>query len=146
MLNKSTEAAIAAMSLLAERFDGCESLVRAEEIAEKRRLQRPFVAKLLTQLSQAGLTKGTPGRRGGYCLGRSPEEITLADIAACFERREPTLPCPFGMHHCGNGPNCPLHDDIVDLKERTDTFLKKTTLAVFASAHPQADDAPPDSA
>ena len=131
MLHKSTEAAIAAMSLLAEVYDAGERTLTAAEIAEQRSLQKPFVAKLLVGLSQAGLIRGTPGRHGGYRLARPPEQIALADIAACFERRAPLEMCPFGQGHCGHGKPCPLHKDILRLRKDVERFLGKTTLAVF---------------
>jgi Rrf2 family protein len=131
MINKSTETAIAAMSLLAEEYAGGRRTLKAAEIAERRCLRPPFVAKLLTQLSQAGLIKGTPGRNGGYALARAPKRIRLSDIADCFERRGPLVACPFGPQHCGGESKCPLHDEIVRLREELRTFLHQTTLDVF---------------
>ena len=131
MFNKSTEAAIAAMSMLARHYDEGKTLVTASQIAEERNLQRPFVAKLLTQLSLMRLINGMPGRNGGYWLARRPSEISLKDIANCFERKEASVPCPFGPGYCGDGPVCPLHDSITALQEQIDAFLHDTTLDVF---------------
>ena len=132
MLNKSTEAAIAAMSRLAQAYCENDLALTAAQIAEARELQKPFVAKLLTVLSQQGLIKGTPGPRGGYRLAREPSEITLPQITQCFERAEHPLQCPFGPNYCGgDGPHCPLHDDLLRLRDDRDAFLANTTLAVF---------------
>jgi Rrf2 family protein len=132
MLTKSTEAAIAAMSRLAQSHCGSEPPLTASQIAQDRNLQRPFVAKLLTTLSQQGLIKGTPGPHGGYRLAREPSKISLLDIARCFERAEYPLQCPFGPQYCGgDGPHCPMHDDLSRLREERDRFLSETTLAVF---------------
>lgn len=132
MLNKSTEAAIAAMSRLAEAYCRDEPPLTATQIAESRDLQRPFVAKLLTVLSLQGLIKGTPGPRGGYRLARTPSEITLFQIMECFERTERPLQCPFGPNFCsGEGPHCPLHEDLLRLRDDRDSFLGETTLEVF---------------
>ncbi len=131
MINKSTEAAIAAMSLLAEEYCRGNKPLRSAEIAGRRCLQGPFIAKVLTQLSQAGLLKGTRGPHGGYALAKSPKMIRLSDIAACFEHKAPLDICPFGPHHCGNGPKCPLHDDIVRIQNDLSSFLERTTLDVF---------------
>jgi Rrf2 family protein len=132
MLNKSTEAAIAAMSRLAQAQCQGEPPLTATQIAEARNLQRPFVAKLLTVLSQQGLIRGTPGPNGGYRLARERSEISLLQIAQCFERPEHPLQCPFGPGYCGGeGPHCPLHDDLKRLQDDRDAFLRDTTLAVF---------------
>lgn len=137
MINKSTEAAIAAMSLLAEVYDGGATTLKAAAIADRRKLQRPFVAKLLTQLAQAGLVRGTPGRHGGYALAKPPDRIRLIDIADCFERRGPLQICPFGPEYCGSGPHCPLHDEISRLRDEMCGFLASTTLDVFRTQAPQ---------
>ena len=119
------------MSLLAEVYDDEGCTLMAAEIAERRNLQKPFVAKLLVGLSQAGLIRGTPGRHGGYRLALPPVKITLSDIAACFERRAPLEMCPLGQEHCGHNNPCPLHQDILRLRQDVERFLGKTTLAVF---------------
>ena len=47
MYGKQTETAIAAMSRLAEVYDGGKTRLSAAEIAADRNLQRPFVGKIL---------------------------------------------------------------------------------------------------
>jgi Rrf2 family protein len=132
MLNKSTEAAIAALSRLAEVHGQEGPGLTAAEIAGARNLSRPFVAKVLTILSGRGLVRGSPGRRGGYVLTRPPAEITLLDIAACFERLDRPTPCPFGPGHCGRREPCPLHERFATLATGMRAILSDTTLAVFA--------------
>lgn len=130
---KTTQAAIAAMSRLAEVYDDAQTRVSSTDIAEKRRLSRPLVAKLLTVLSRAGLVVGSTGPGGGYALGRPPKQITLFDIAEVFERTEDQLMCPFGPAWCGNGTPCPLHDELTALNNRVIEFLQETTLDVFTA-------------
>ena len=119
------------MSLLAERFNGGSNRLSSEDVARARDLPQPLVAKLLTTLSAAGLVNGTRGPGGGYWLARSPETISLADIAARFERENEGILCPFGPNWCGNGEPCPLHDQIVGFNEQWDAYLRDTTLGVF---------------
>ncbi|MHB1157887.1 MAG: RrF2 family transcriptional regulator [Phycisphaerales bacterium] len=128
---KTTQAAISAMSRLAEVYDDAQTRLSSTDIAEKRRLSRPLVAKLLTVLSRAGLVVGSTGPGGGYALGRPPKQITLFDIAEVFERTEDQLMCPFGPTWCGNGAPCPLHDQLTALNNRVVEFLQGTTLDVF---------------
>lgn len=109
----------------------------SSEIAEKRNLPRPIVAKILTSLSHGGLIKGTPGPGGGYWLARPPTSITLWDVAVIFERVDPEIMCPLGPGWCGNGPRCPLHDSIVELKATTEAFLKAHDFGQFTSPLPE---------
>ncbi|MCA9291956.1 MAG: Rrf2 family transcriptional regulator, partial [Phycisphaerales bacterium] len=80
MYGKATETAIAAMTRLAEVYDAGKTLLSAAEIAESRGLQRPFVGKVLTSLSQAGLVRGSRGPGGGFTLAKPPKRIRIYDI------------------------------------------------------------------
>lgn len=136
---KVAQAAVAAMSLLAEHYaaDGGKRL-NSREIAERRKLSQAIVGKVLTTLSQVGLVIGAPGPGGGYTLARPPQQITLRDVIAPFDRLDSIIACPFGEGWCGNGPQCPLHTQLENLRQQIATFLEQTTLARF-----QQEAAPP---
>ncbi len=128
---KSTQNAIAAMSRLSEAYEDGGRL-SSNDIAQSRDLSRTLIAKLLTQLSQAGLVSGATGPGGGYTLAKSPAEISLYDIAEVFERVGDKLTCPFGPNWCGTGETCPLHDKITQLDMEFENFLKATTFDLFS--------------
>lgn len=131
MYGKATETAIAAMSRLAEIHNAGGPRVPAGDIADNRKLQRPFVAKVLTTLSQAGLVVGSRGPGGGFALARPPEEIKLYDVYRLFEREDVGDVCPFGGEVCGSGDPCALHDKLVRVKDAVDDLLHQTTFAEF---------------
>lgn len=131
MYGKQTETAIAAMSRLAEMYDDSHSRHSATEIADARGLQRPFVAKILTILSQAGLVDGSRGPGGGYSLAMPPKKITLFEVFKLFEREDQNDDCPFGGGVCGVGDPCPIHDKLVQLKDSLDDVMKNTTFEDF---------------
>ena len=102
MYGKQTETAIAAVSYLAALWEGPTTRrVSAADIADGRGLQRPFVAKLLSSLSQAGIVSGSPGPGGGYALAKDPREICLRDVWAIFERPESSRVGFVGSEICG---------------------------------------------
>lgn len=135
MYGKQTETAIAAMSRLAEVFDDGWTKLSATDIAETRGLQRPFVAKILTVLSRAGLVNGSPGPGGGYCLKRHPKDTSLFEVFRLFERETEGDDCPFGGGVCGAGEPCALHDKLVELKDSLDKVLLNTTFEDFRVAY-----------
>ena len=57
----------------------------ATELAERTRLSRPTVSKVLKGLQRAGMVISSRGAQGGYRLARSPEKITAAQILDVFE-------------------------------------------------------------
>lgn len=134
MYGKATETAIAAMSRLAEVWDAGKTRLSADEIARDRKLQRPFVAKVLTTLSQARLVVGSRGPGGGFALAREPKRIKLIDVFRLFEREDDSINCPFGGGTCGVGEPCPLHHKLVGVQEAVANVLHHTTFDVFERA------------
>ena len=135
MYGKATQTAIAALSRLAEVYDGGETRLSAVEIAESRGLQKAFVGKVLSTLSQAGLISGTRGPGGGFTFAKPPEEVTLYDVYTLFEREDESDHCPFGGGVCGAGDKCPLHDRLVEVQAATDRMLHETTFDTFRVAY-----------
>jgi Rrf2 family protein len=133
---KTTRNAIAAMSRLAELYDGdAVCLASSREIAESRNLPVPLVGKILTDLSRGGLVTGSPGPGGGYQLAKPPSEISLKDVVVLFER-ETDKPCPFGPGWCGNKEPCPLHESLSVMMSDFDHYLITTTFAAFMNREP----------
>ena len=104
---KTAQNAISAMSYLAEVYDGGETKLSSLDIATRRKLPKPLVAKILVVLSQAELVDGTRGPGGGYWLAKNPKQISLSDVVSQFEKPGDSLQCPFGPGGCGKGDPCP---------------------------------------
>ena len=126
MYGKQTETAIAAVSFLAEIWQGPRTRrVSAADIADARGLQRPFVAKLLSALSQVGIVSGSPGPGGGYALAKDPAEIRLRDVWLVFERPETHQVLPFFEQTCPS--SSVLRGRIDDVKKSINSLLDETT-------------------
>lgn len=130
-IGKLAQQAIAAASYLAERYDETATRISAREIADARELPRPVVAKVLAQLSMHGITTGSTGPSGGYRLARPPDEISLHEIVAVFERPDVRPMCPFGPNWCGSGPPCPMHESIARVSHDVERFLQSQNLGPF---------------
>ena len=129
---KTAQTAIAAVSRLAEVYVLDKPVkLNSADIAVVRHLPQPIVAKVLTILSQSGIVNGSPGPGGGYWLARSPDAVSLYDVVSQFERMEDNVSCPFGPEYCGTGPQCPLHFDLLRIREQMIAFLKTSTFARF---------------
>lgn len=131
---KSTQTAFAAMSLLAEAYDGGKTLLTVAHIARKRRLHRPFLAKVMTSLVQAGLVRGSRGPGGGFTLTRHPKQITLVEVHRLFEGPAKQDACPFGHGKCGVGSNCALHDRFKRVRDSMHRVMRTTTFNEFRKA------------
>lgn len=132
--SKLAQAGIAAVSYLAA-VSAQNRLAGSAEIAESRQLSQQLVAKILTLLSAAGLVEGKPGPSGGYQLARPASEISLLDVVRVFEDSQDRVMCPFGPHWCGVGPNCPLHNTLLEMHQKALDRLDEETFQQFIG-HP----------
>jgi Rrf2 family protein len=89
LFSAKAEYACLAMLELAVRH-GDPRPVRLVDITDAHGIPQRFLVQILLQLKGAGLVRSTRGAAGGYHLGRSPEEISLADILDVLERSEPS--------------------------------------------------------
>ncbi len=58
---------------------------RIEELGQLEAISPNYLTQILSDLRHAGLVESRRGKEGGYLLARSPEEITLLDIAVATE-------------------------------------------------------------
>lgn len=105
MFSQTTEYALRAMAWLALSPD---ELVPTVTLAEKTQVPAHYLAKVLQQLSGAGLVSGRRGVRGGYKLSRSSSAITLMDVVRSVTTLERIKTCPLGLANHGTNL-CPLH-------------------------------------
>jgi len=132
---KTSSNAIAVASLLAERWP-TGSRTSSLDAAKARRISRPLAAKLMVQMSQAGIVTGTPGPHGGYSLARPPEEIHLSEIVQLFQKSDTEDRCPYGPGWCGHNEPCPLHAKLLEIDQSFLGLMENTTLEVFLKAVP----------
>jgi FeS assembly SUF system regulator len=73
----------------------------AAELAERMRLSRPTVSKVLKGLQRAGMVISSRGAQGGYHLARRPDQITAAQILDVFEGPIAITECSGASSQCG---------------------------------------------
>src|SRR5258708_13886362 len=73
----------------------------ATELAERTRLSRPRVSKVLKGLQRAGMVVPSGGAEGGYRLARPPTDITAAQILDVFEGPIAITECSGASSQCG---------------------------------------------
>ena len=106
----SAKYAIRAMVRLAID-DGTGQPVSAADVAEAEQVPPYYLAKVLQDLSRAGLLKSSRGRGGGFCLSRPADEITLMEVVSAVEdpyRLEQA--CVLGIADCSDEAPCPMHE------------------------------------
>src|SRR6202795_2349940 len=78
----------------------------ATELAERTRLSRATVSKVLKGLQRAGMVISSRGAQGGYRLARNPERIRAAQILDVFEGPIAITECSGASSQCGIERQC----------------------------------------
>ena len=102
----------------------------AAEIADATGVPAPTVAKLLKTLAHAQLMESQRGAGGGYCLGRDPERISVAEIIAAVEGPIALTACVQGSpDHCGVETICAMRGNWDKVNQAVRAALESVTLA-----------------
>lgn len=98
-------------------------------IAEKQRIPPSFLAKIVSQLSIAGLLHTSRGARGGVSLARAPQEITLLEVIEAIDGPIQLNECVGDSSACSFDDDCPLRPVWCDAQEQLVNKLKGTNFA-----------------
>ena len=98
-------------------------------IAEEQRIPPSFLAKIISQLSIAGLLHTSRGARGGVTLAREPKEITLLEVVEAIDGPIQLNECVGSTGTCAFDENCPLRPVWCDAQEELVNRLRGTTFA-----------------
>src|SRR5438477_13025293 len=106
-LSKKADYALMAMKHLAVRGDrGANGSSSAREIAELYDIPIELMAKVLQRLVRRGLLASHQGTRGGYQLGRTPAQISVADVIQAIEGPVTVTACSTDDGQCEQFSKC----------------------------------------
>ena len=77
-------------------------------IAEEQKIPPSFLAKIISQLSIAGLLHTSRGARGGVTLARQAGEITLLEVIEAIDGPIQLNECVGNTNTCSFDKDCPL--------------------------------------
>lgn len=70
-----------------------DKVLPGKSLAELHGLSETYLLKHLRNLTVAGIVEALPGPRGGYRLGREPQEISMLDIVSAIDGPGPAFVC-----------------------------------------------------
>ncbi len=116
----------------------CSSAVIADALG----VRQDVALKLLQRLSGAGLITSVCGRRGGYMLPRSLEDISLIEVLDALNPKEDED--RLRPRSCTGEPSqmCGAHRGLLRLNARVRSALGKETLAILVGSLCIYEDAP----
>jgi Rrf2 family protein len=102
-ITRQADYAIRAVRYLAKQ--GTSERVATSTVAREMKIPASFLAKIISQLSIAGLLHTSRGARGGVSLAREPKEISVLDVVEAIDG-------PILLNDCvGNNKPCTFEDE-----------------------------------
>jgi Rrf2 family protein len=111
---------------------GPEQRAATSQIALEQQIPPSFLAKIVSQLSVAGLLQTSRGARGGVSLARSPEQISLLEVVEAIDGPILLNECVSGNGACVFGSDCDMKDVWCEAQAELVNRLKATSFARFA--------------
>lgn len=125
MLSTTTEYALRLVVQLASQPG---QPVTIPDLARITRIPSGYLAKVLRQLSKAGLVHSQRGPNGGSVLARTPEELTVLDVVQAVDPLKRIEVCPLGLR--SHGANlCPLHRRLDQAVATVETAFRNSSIS-----------------
>jgi Rrf2 family iron-sulfur cluster assembly transcriptional regulator len=114
---------------------GPDERAATSQIAQEQRIPPSFLAKIVSQLSVAGLLQTSRGARGGVSLARTPEEITVLDVVEAIDGPILLNECVACGGNCTFGESCPMKPVWIETQTELVNRLKNITFNSFIQAN-----------
>ncbi len=131
-ITRQADYAVRAMVYLAQL--GPDQRAATGQIAKEKSIPPSFLAKIVSQLSVAGLLQTSRGARGGVSLAKPPHEISLLDVVEAIDGPILLNDCVGDGTSCEYGDSCPLRPVWCDAQKMLLDHLSKATFAQFIQA------------
>jgi len=102
-------------------------MVATSKIAKEQEIPTSFLAKIISQLSIAGLINTSRGAHGGVRLARDPKEISLLEVVEAIDGPITLNECVQNPSICSFGDNCPLHSVFCEAQAELVEKLRQST-------------------
>jgi Rrf2 family protein len=128
-ITRQADYAVRAVLYLAKM--GQERRAATSQIAQEQQIPPSFLAKIVSQLSVAGLLQTSRGARGGVSLARDPDQITLLEVVEAIDGPILLNECVAGNGACIFGDDCPMRPIWCEAQAELVQRLKLTTFSQF---------------
>jgi Rrf2 family protein len=114
---------------------GPEQRAATSQIAIDQRIPPSFLAKIVSQLSVAGLLQTSRGARGGVSLARSPQEISVLEVVEAIDGPILLNECVGCGGVCTFGDTCPMKPVWTETQADLVSKLNNVTFDTFLNVN-----------
>lgn len=126
-ITRQADYAVRAMTYLAQL--GPDVRAATGRIAQEKSIPPSFLAKIVSQLSVAGLLQTSRGARGGVSLAKPASDISLLDVVEAIDGPILLNDCVSDISNCNYTEDCPLKDVWCDAQRMLVDHLSKANFA-----------------
>ena len=130
-ITRQADYAVRAILYLAQF--GNNGRVSTSNVAKEQKIPLSFLAKIISQLSIAGLINTLRGAHGGVTLAREPKNITLLEVVEAIDGPIQLNICVATPGRCPFEPNCSVRLVWCDAQNELVTKLRNTNFAQLIS-------------
>lgn len=124
-ITRQADYAMRAVMYLAQL--GPDRKAATSQIAQEQQIPPSFLAKIVSQLSVAGLLQTSRGARGGVSLARPPEEISFLEVVEAIDGPILINECVIDSGSCTFGETCALRPVYCEAQADLVKRLENTT-------------------
>ena len=149
-LTKKADYGLMALKFLAEQAGAAASKAKAgdevrsesvalsaKDIADAYGIPAQLLAKILQQLTKAGLLKSHAGMNGGYALSKDARSISAYEVILAIDGPFFITSCTKGAKACDLTPSCTIKEPLARVNETIAGVLKSISIYDLAE-HEQA--------
>jgi Rrf2 family protein len=130
-ITRQADYATRAILYLARNRNG--KRVATSQVAKEQKIPSSFLAKIISQLSIAGLLHTSRGAHGGITLARDPEQITFLQVIEAIDGPIQLNVCVECEGLCSFEDNCPIQTVWRDTQKELISKLRNTNFAQLIS-------------
>ncbi len=130
-ITRQADYAIRAVRYLAKL--GPNQRAATSTVAQEMKIPPSFLAKIISQLSIAGLLHTSRGARGGVTLAHEPGEISMLDVVEAIDGPILLNECVGDPANCEFSDDCLVHPIWVEVQESLVKRLRETRFDQLAT-------------
>jgi Rrf2 family iron-sulfur cluster assembly transcriptional regulator len=131
-LSRKGRFAVTAMMNLALNAD--KGPMTLTELTHDQGISLSYLEQIFARLRKEDLVAGVRGPGGGYCLARSPEQISIADIVTAIDEKGP-ITDPNMVDTLYHSNRSPIHAMWNDFSTDLYSFMDQISLADYVSRY-----------
>ena len=129
-LTRKADYGLMALKLLAERPR--DPALSAKDVADAYGIPAQLLAKILQQLTKAGLLRSHAGMNGGYQLAREARLISAFEVILAIDGPFFITSCTKGAKSCELTTNCTIKEPLARVNETIAGVLKSISIQDLA--------------